>query len=200
MRTGIVTKLVGATLRVVVFAPALMGLFSAIESLYRPGSWFAPMSRFWYLPLFTGLFALLCIIPYPGALFRKVTKPVVLSVVLLVCAFKLRHEFLPFHYAAPELASYPAYVAEFEAAKKEPNGLGFSSQRKEGGKMLWVVNKANYTTQNIVIMGSFCLVPVVLFLLRNYEVRRGITWRNFMSPPEPIPSANERAAPPSPAL
>lgn len=184
MRTGIVTKLVGTALRVVVLPPALIGSFSAIESLYRPSSWFTPMSRFWYFPLFTGLFALLCIIPYPSALLRRATKAVVLSVILLVCAFKLRHEFLPFHYAAPELASHPAYVAEFEAAKKEPNGLGFSSQRKEGERVLWIVKKANYTAQNIFIMGGFCLVPLILFLLRSHEVRHGITWRNFMSPPQ----------------
>lgn len=168
-------------------APALTGFFSAIESLYRPSSWFTPMSRFWYLPLFSGLFALLCILPYPSALFRRAIKPLVLGVVVLVCAFKLRQEFLPFHYAAPELASHSAYLAEFEAAKKEANGLGFSSQREEGGKMMWIVNKANYTAQNIVIAGSFSLVPLVLFLLRSYEVRRGITWRNFKSPPLPVP-------------
>lgn len=183
MRTGIATKLVGATLRMVVLAPSLMGLFSAIESMYRPESWFTPMSRFWYLPLLSGLFALLCILPYPNAVFRKATKPLVLGVILLVCAFKLRHEFLPFHYAAPGLANHPAYVAEFEAAKREVNGLGFSAQRKEGGNMLWIVHKANFTTQNIILMGSFSLVPLFLFLLRGYEVRRGINWRNFKSPP-----------------
>ena len=181
-------------------APSLMGLFSAIASVYRPSSWFTPMSRFWYLPLLGGLFALLCILPYPGVLFKKMVKPFFLSVILLVCVFKLRHEFLPFHYAAPELANHPAYVAEFETAKKEPNGLGFSSQREEGGKMLWVVNKANYTTQNILLMGSFSLVPLFLFFLRNYEVRRGITWRNFKSPPQPIPSESKRMAPSSPAV
>jgi len=193
MRTGIVTKLVGAALRIVVLAPSVMGLFSAIESVYRPSSWFTPMSRFWYLPLISGLFALLCILPYPGALFRKTIKPLFLGVVLLVCGFKLRHHFLPFHYAAPELASHPEYLAGFESAKREPNGLGFSSAREEGGKMLWIVNKADYTTENIILMGSFSLVPVFLFLLRNYEVRRGITWRNFTSPPQPSSSASNPA-------
>ncbi|MCO5053101.1 MAG: hypothetical protein M9920_12450 [Verrucomicrobiae bacterium] len=186
MRTGIVTKLVGTLLRVVVLSPALMILGAAIESVYRPSLWITPMSRFWYLPLFSGLFALLCILPYPDILFKRAVKPLVLGVILLVCAFKLRHEFLPFHYAAPELANHPAYVAEFEAAKKEPNGLGFSSERKEGGRLLWIVNKANYTPQNIVIMGSFCLVPLILFLLRNHEVCRGITWRNFTLPPQKV--------------
>lgn len=186
MRTGIVTKLVGATLRVVIFGPALMALFSATKVLDQPTTWFTPMSRFWYLPVFSGLFALLCILPYPDALFRRAAKPLFLGVILLACAFKLRHEFLPFHYAAPELASNPTYVAEFEAAKKEPNGLGFSSQREEDGRMLWIVRKADYTTENVVIMGSFFLMPLILFLLRNHEVRRGITWRNFMSPPQTV--------------
>ncbi len=199
MRTGIVTKLAGAALRLVVVAPALMGLFGAVESVYRPGSWFTPMSRFWYLPLFSGLFALLCLLPYFDTLFRKAVKPVFLSVILLACAFKLRHEFLPFHYAAPELATHPAYLREFEEAKKQPNGLGFSSQRNEGGKMFWMVKKANYSTQNVVLSGSFYLVPLVLFLLRSYEVRRGITWRNFTSPPQSAP-ASEHAAPSSTAL
>jgi hypothetical protein len=200
MRTGIVTKLAGAALRLVFVAPALMGLFSAVESFYRMGSWFTPMSRFWYLPLLNGLFAILCLLPYFDTLFRKAVKPVFLSVILLTCAFKLRHEFLPFHYAAPELASHPAYLREFEEAKKLPNGLGFSSQRTEGDKMLWIVNKANYSTQNVVISGSFYLVPLFLFLLRSYEVRRGITWRNFMSPPQSAAPASEHAAPSGTAL
>lgn len=193
MRIGIVTKLAGAALRIAVVAPSLMGLFGAVESVYRPSSWFTPMSRFWYLPLFSGLFALLCILPYPGALFKKSIKPLFLSVVLFPCGFKLRHQFLPFHYAAPELANYPAFVAEFEAAKRAPNGLGFSSQREEGGKMLWIVHKADYTTQSIALLGSFSFVPVFLFLLRNYEVHRGITWRNFTSPPQPSSSASNPA-------
>jgi len=177
-----------------------MWLGAAVESVYRPGLWFEPMSRFWYLPLFSGLFALLCLLPYFGTLFRKAVKPVFLSVVLLTCAFRLRHEFLPFHYASPELASHPAYLREFEEAKKQPNGLGFSSQRDEGGKMLWIVNKADYSTQNVVISGSFYLVPLVLFLLRSYEFRRGITWRNFMTPPQSAAPASEDAAPSSTAL
>ena len=184
MRTGIVTKLVGAGIRVAVFAPALMGLGSAVESFDRPSSWFTPMSRFWYLPLYSGLFALLCVVPYFATLLRKSVKPFFLAVILLTCAFKLRYEFLAFHYAAPELASHPAYLREFEEAKKEPIGSGFSSQRKENGKMFWIVTTGDWSAQNVALMGSFYLVPLILFLLRSYEVRRGITWRNFTSLPQ----------------
>ncbi len=131
MRTGILTKSLAVTLRLIALGPAVMELCGAIESTYRPNSWWTPSIRFWYFPLISGLFGFLCIVPYPRALFKRTAKPFFLGFILVVFAFRLRYQFFPFHYAAPELANHPGYQADFEAAKRQPNGLGFSSEHKE---------------------------------------------------------------------
>lgn len=195
MRIGIITKLSECTIRIVVFGPALMGFLAAVESVYRPTSWYPPMSRFWHLPLLNGAFALLCIIPYFGVLLRRPFKWVFLAAILLTLAFKFRYELLPFHYAAPQLGSHPEYAREFDDAKHQPNGSGFSSHRELGGELLWLVKKSDYSVQNLVISCTFYLVPLALFAMRAYELRRGITWRNFMRPTKSGQVVDEPAAP-----
>jgi hypothetical protein len=66
--------------------------------------------------------------------------------------------------------------------------------------MLWIVHKGNYTTENIVWMGGYNLIPLLLFFLGNYERRCDISWRNFMLSRQPGCSGTRDSEPSIPGI
>lgn len=163
-----------------------MGIARSFDVFFRPSLWLQPLSTFWYLPALNFAMSLLYVAPYPSTLLRGRVRFIFLAGILFLTGFSLRYALLPVHYASPELAQHPA---EFEAAKSRPSGDGFRSERTEQGKTHWVVKKPNYGAIEIVIAVGIPLIPLMLFSIRRYEVRRGITWRNFLSPPSSVPPA-----------
>jgi hypothetical protein len=195
---SIVLKLVTVGVRLTVLFPAAMFVLSALNAFSRPASWIQPVSAVWYLPAFNAVFGILCLMPYWSFLFRPGVKVAFLGIIIVATGVSLRYSLLPFHYESPQLAAYPQYKAEFESAKTRPNGDGFVSERTEGGVTFWHVQKSNYSPLRVVASIGLAFVPLLLFAIRRCEVRRGITWRNFMSPPFSSPSGH--AATSSPAL
>jgi hypothetical protein len=171
------TKVLGIGLRVLAFAPAVMRIGASLDAFYVPTAWLSPLSKFWYFPVFNGIFAVLCIMPYPDLLFRRRWKFAFLTLVVLVCGFMLRHEFLPFHYATPKVMNNPELRQDFEQSMDQPLGRGYKSSWTEGRETLWVVRKPELSASNILLFGAFYSVPLALFVLRAYEVERGISFR-----------------------
>jgi hypothetical protein len=195
---SIVLKLVTVAVRLTVLFPAAMFVLGAVNAFSRPASWIQPVSAVWYLPAFNAAFGILCLMPYWRFLFRPRVKVTFFALILVVTGISLRYSLLPFHYESPQLAANPQYKAEFDAAKARTNGDGFASERTERGVTFWHVQKPNYSPLRVVASIGLALVPLLLFAIRSYEVRRGITWRNFMSPPVSLPSGH--AATSSPAI
>lgn len=196
--SSIVLKLVTVGVRLTVLFPAAMFVLSALNAFSRPASWIQPVSAVWYLPAFNAAFGILCLMPYWSFLFRPGVKVAFLGIILVATVIALRYSMLPFHYESPQLAAHPQFKTEFESAKAGPNGDGFISERTEGGVTFWYVQKPNYSPLRVAAAIGLAFVPLLLFAIRSYEVRRGITWRNFMSPP--VSSPSEDAATSIPAL
>src|ERR1051326_2104500 len=117
--------------RAIVLAPALLRLTHTLEAFSNPAAWLRPMKTFWYFPAINGVFSLLCLLPYPTVLFTKpLVRVVLLSLQVTILALLLRFEFLPFHYAAPDLQQYPEYAQEFQKAAQHKTGTGFQSERE----------------------------------------------------------------------
>lgn len=179
--SSIALKLVTTGVRLTVLFPAAMLILSALNVFFRPTSWIQPVSAVWHLPAFNALFGVLCLMPYCSVLFRPRVRIAFLAIILVATGMSLRYSLLPFYYQSSHLESSPQFKAEFESAKEQPNGDGFVSERTEQGITYWHVRKPNYSPVRLVASTGLTFVPLLFFIIRQHEVRRGITWRNLLS-------------------
>jgi hypothetical protein len=89
---------------------------------------------------------------------------------------------MPTYYASSQLKNYPQYVKDFEEAKHHSKYDGFYNSQDEKGITLWLVQYPDfYDWEGITFMTLYSFGPLALFFIRDYQVRRGFTWKEAIN-------------------
>jgi hypothetical protein len=168
-------------IRILIFFPAFISLECLDDILSRLGLAWRQPSFFWYLYGVQGIWGILCLMPYPDFLFRKKVKVFFLLLILICIANLLWRAWLPSYYASSQLKNYPEYVKSFNEAKQYPKNDGYYNSQDENGITLWLVQRPDFYERDVIIFWSVCFfAPIALFLIRDYQARRGFTWKGFL--------------------
>ena len=176
---NLLSRLGTILVRVLILFPGFLAAGYFLDGIlgHQGFAWKQP-SFFWYLCGIQGIWGILCLIPYPDFLFRKKIKIIFLLLVSFCVAHQLWRTWLPSYYASPELKNYPQYVKDFETAKHHNKNDDFYTSQPMGDKTLWLVQYPDfYEFDGIIIMSLYSFGPIILFFIRNYQVRRNFTWK-----------------------
>jgi hypothetical protein len=176
-------KIVLIILRILSAYPAGLAINNFFDGFFHKMTDVEPLPVGLLFALVNGIFGVLCLMPYPRFLFHGKVRFLFLVVILLTTIVWIRFSIFSYHYSSPQIEDYPEIKQEFEALKDRPNGDGFFSEHKENGITLWQIRNADHSIEGLITALILALVPLSIFSIRSYEVKRGITWRNFLCKP-----------------
>jgi hypothetical protein len=175
---NLLSRIVTILIRVLIFIP---GFYSA-GALSDSGLMYRQPSFFWYLYGIQGVWGILCLMPYPNFLFSKKVKFFFLAVILICSVHEIWRFWMPSSYSSSQLKNYPQYVKDFNEAKQYPTNNGFYTDQNEKGVILWSVQKPDYyEIGDLFLLTAFSFGPIALFFIRNYQIRRGFTWKEAIN-------------------
>ncbi|HEX7655301.1 MAG TPA: hypothetical protein VF607_17455 [Verrucomicrobiae bacterium] len=167
-------------IRALAFIPAYFAVAFVLDKIISGKLILYSMpSMIWVMCYAQFALGILCLMPYPKFLFRNNTKSYFIAVIVASVGFGFYYAWMPIYYRSPQLISHTEALRRFENAKLNQSYNGYSSSDTENGVLLWWVEKPNYDWFALGTQTFFASAPLLLFCIRNYQVKNGFSWRDF---------------------